>query len=107
MYGPFMVFPHGAGVDVASLLMCRRPGRIPIANFIGVKLQSRKGEQHLFKWVDESWTEEKLMEEARKRSMEEEIEGRTMHSNDNPEVVEASKDRGCVGVIKFICPKIW
>lgn len=41
MYGPFMVFPHGAGVDVASLLMCRRPGRIPIANFIGVKLQSR------------------------------------------------------------------
>lgn len=47
------------------------------------------------------------MEEARKRSMEEEIEGRTMHSNDNPEVVEASKDRGCVGVIKFICPKIW
>ncbi|KAL0885214.1 hypothetical protein Bca101_009196 [Brassica carinata] len=63
----------------------------------------RKGEYHLFKWVDEACNEEILLEEARQRTLLQEFEGLTMPLTDTPDEVETSKAKGCVGIIKLLC----
>ncbi|KAH0892446.1 hypothetical protein HID58_054875 [Brassica napus] len=56
-----------------------------------LKILSRIGENHLFKWVNETWNEEILMVETRQRTLEEEFEGLRMIVSDNSEEGELQR----------------
>ncbi|KAF8080106.1 hypothetical protein N665_0974s0002 [Sinapis alba] len=94
----------GSGITTYISKTTKNPNRKFYRCEIAVK---RKREHHLFKWVDEAWNEEIVMEDARKSSMVHQIEGHSMATTDTHEEVEALKAEGCLGVIKFLCPNIW
>lgn len=60
---------------------------------------------HLFKWVDEALAEEISLVEARQRTVEEKVED--MRKTEKSEDDVALQINGCLGVITWLCCKLW
>ncbi|KAG2295156.1 hypothetical protein Bca4012_003649 [Brassica carinata] len=65
----------------------------------------RKGEDHIFKWVDEALAEEISLVEARQRTIEEDLE--YMRKTEKSEEDVALQKNGCLAVITWLCCKLW
>ncbi|XP_048633530.1 uncharacterized protein At4g04775 isoform X1 [Brassica napus] len=65
----------------------------------------RKGEAHLFKWVDEALVEEVSLVEARQRTVEEDLEA--LVKTEKSEEAAVLENNGCLSAITWLCCKFW
>ncbi|KAG2322443.1 hypothetical protein Bca52824_015656 [Brassica carinata] len=114
----------GEGIDT----FISKTHKNPFRRFYRCKIaMQRKGEAHLFKWVDEALAEEISLVEARQRTIEEDLEdmrktekseddgasqnngclGEDMRKTEKSEDDGASQNNGCLGVITWFCCKLW
>ncbi|XP_048624128.1 uncharacterized protein At4g04775-like [Brassica napus] len=68
-------------------------------------LLQRKGEAHLFKWVDEALVEEVSLVEARQRTVEEDLEA--LVKTEKSEEAAVLENNGCLSAITWLCCKFW
>ncbi|XP_018463181.1 uncharacterized protein At4g04775-like [Raphanus sativus] len=84
-----------------------RTRRNPFRRFYRCKIAiHRKGEAHLFKWVDEALAEEISLVEARQITVEENLE-EMKKTETSEEDGGALQNNGCLGVITWFCCKLW